>query len=252
LLAVAPATHRDRVAQLIDDAITLYGVRDDDSGLTIQRPLGLVRRALLEAGRRSAAAGRLHDPDHIFDARRDDLGALITGRGPAPDADAIGALTRRRHGPVTSPPLRLGNEDAPPDDELPAAMGQIVGALLTAMSLEVADPGETTEDRRQLRGYGASAGVYEGRARVVDGDVGIEDIEAGDVLIATMTTPAYNVIVPLLGAVVTDTGGVLCHAAIVAREFGIPAVVGTATATTDIPDGTDVRVDGDEGIVTIV
>jgi pyruvate,water dikinase len=252
LLAVAPAARRDRVAQLIDDATTLYGVRDDDSGLTIQRPLGLVRRALLEAGRRSAAAGRLHDPDHVFEAGRDDLGALITGRGDAPHADLLSALSTRRLGRVASPPLRLGDQDVPPDAELPPAMGTIVDALLAAMSLEVADPGEPSRDHRELRGCGASAGVYEGRARIVDSDGGFEDIEAGDVLIATMTTPAYNVVVPLLGAVVTDTGGMLCHAAIVAREFGIPAVVGTATATTDIPDGAHVRVDGDRGTITLL
>ena len=103
-----------------------------------------------------------------------------------------------------------------------------------------------------MRGCGASPGVYEGRARVVSSDGGFEHVEAGDILIATMTTPAYNVVVPLLGAVVTDTGGMLCHAAIVAREFAIPAVVGAGTATTDVPDGAHVRVDGNEGTVTLL
>jgi pyruvate,water dikinase len=73
----------------------------------------------------------------------------------------------------------------------------------------------------------------------------------GDVLIAPTTTPAYNVVLPLLSAVVTDTGGVLSHAAIVAREYGIPAVVATGTATTSIKDGAVVTVDGTRGIVTL-
>jgi len=252
LLATAPPEHRDRVAQLIDDAITLYGVRDDDSGLTIQQPLGLARRALLEAGRRAAAAGRLRDPDHIFDASRDDLDALITGNGAVPHVDDLSARSGRRHNPFIPPPLRLGDDDAPTDDELPPAMGTIVGALLAATSQEVADPRESTGDQRELRGCGASPGVYEGRARVVNSDGGFEHVEAGDILIATMTTPAYNVVVPLLGAVVTDTGGMLCHAAIVAREFAIPAVVGAGTATTDVPDGAHVRVDGNEGTITLL
>jgi pyruvate,water dikinase len=252
LLAKAHPEHRDRAAQLIDDAITLYGVRDDDSGLTIQQPLGLARRALLEAGRRAAAAGRLRDPDHIFDASRDDLDALITGNGAVPHVDDLSARSERRHNRFIQPPLRLGDDDAPPDDELPPAMGTIVGALLAAMSQEVADPRESTGDQRELRGCGASPGVYEGRARVVNSDGGFEHVEAGDILIATMTTPAYNVVVPLLGAVVTDTGGMLCHAAIVAREFAIPAVVGARTATTDIPDGARVRVDGNEGTITLL
>ena len=252
LLAKAPPEHRDRAAQLIDDAITLYGIRDNDSGLTIQQPLGLARRALLEAGRRAAAAGRLRDPDHIFDASRDDLDALVTGNGAVPHVDDLSARSVRRQNPFIPPPLRLGDDDAPPDDELPPAMGTIVGALLAAMTLEAAEPREPTGDQRELRGCGASAGVYEGRARIVDRNGGFEHIEAGDILIATMTTPAYNVVMPLLGAVVTDTGGMLCHAAIVAREFAIPAVVAAGTATTDIPDGAHVRVDGNAGTITLL
>jgi pyruvate,water dikinase len=73
----------------------------------------------------------------------------------------------------------------------------------------------------------------------------------GDVLVAPMTTSAYNVVLPLLGAVVTDTGGLLSHAAIVAREYRIPAVVATGTATMSITDGCVVTVDGDRGVVTI-
>ena len=252
LLTVAPAEHRDRIADVIDDAVTLYGVRDDDSGLTIHQPLGLARRALLEGGHRAAAAGRLHDPDHIFDARRDDLDALITGVGRAPNTDDLRALNARRRGPFTPPSLHLGDDDPPPDDELPPAMGTILGALLAAMSLEAAGPGEPTRNDRELRGFGASAGVYEGRARIVNRDGDFEHIDAGDILVATMTTPAYTVVLPLLGAVVTDTGGILCHAAIVAREFAIPAVVGAGTATTDIPDGTRIRVDGNEGTITLL
>jgi pyruvate,water dikinase len=79
-----------------------------------------------------------------------------------------------------------------------------------------------------------------------------ERIEPGDILVATMTTPAYNVVLPLLGAVVTDTGGMLCHAAIVAREFAIPAVVGVPTATTAIADGAPIRVNGQAGTITML
>jgi pyruvate,water dikinase len=67
-----------------------------------------------------------------------------------------------------------------------------------------------------------------------------------------MTTEAYNGILPLLGAVITDRGGLLSHAATVAREFGIPAVVGTTSATKIIPDGARVRVDGDRGEARLV
>jgi pyruvate,water dikinase len=103
----------------------------------------------------------------------------------------------------------------------------------------------------ELIGIAASRGVYRGKARVVTTPQDFDRLVQGDVLVAIMTTPAYNVLLPLLGAVVTDTGGVLSHAAIVAREYHIPAVVATGTATTSIADGSVVTVDGDRGLVTI-
>ena len=67
-----------------------------------------------------------------------------------------------------------------------------------------------------------------------------------------MTSPAWNVVLPLMAGLVTDRGGLLCHAAIVAREFGIPAVVGTRDATTRVPDGARIHVDGSTGEVRIL
>jgi pyruvate,water dikinase len=72
------------------------------------------------------------------------------------------------------------------------------------------------------------------------------------VLVTRNTSPAFNVVLPLIGAIVTDRGGQLSHAAIVAREYGIPAVVGTREATTMFADGTQVRVNGDKGVVEAV
>jgi pyruvate,water dikinase len=72
------------------------------------------------------------------------------------------------------------------------------------------------------------------------------------VLVTASTTPAFNVALPVVGAIVTDSGGILSHAAIVAREFGIPAVVGTGAATRQVPDGALVLVDGAAGEVTVL
>jgi len=72
------------------------------------------------------------------------------------------------------------------------------------------------------------------------------------VLVTRSTASSFNVVLPLLGAVVTDRGGQLCHAAIVAREYGIPGVVGTREATTLIPDGARVRVDGARGEIHVL
>jgi len=97
----------------------------------------------------------------------------------------------------------------------------------------------------------ASPGVYEGPARRVSRPSEFDRIKQGDVLVTESTTEAFNILLPLLGAIVTDSGGLLSHSAIVAREYGIPGVVGTREATERIADGTRVRVDGDAGEVTV-
>ncbi len=97
-----------------------------------------------------------------------------------------------------------------------------------------------------------NAGVYEGTARLVHSPAEFERIQHGDVLVTRMTSPYFNVVLPLLGAIVTDRGGQLCHAAIVAREYGIPGIVGTREATAKIVDGARVRVDGSTGEVRLM
>jgi pyruvate,water dikinase len=103
-----------------------------------------------------------------------------------------------------------------------------------------------------LRGLAASAGVYEGPARRVSGPAEFDRIVRGDVLVTECTTEAFNILLPLLGAIVTDSGGLLSHPAIVSREYGIPGVVGTRTGTERISDGQRVRVDGNAGEVTVL
>ena len=92
-------------------------------------------------------------------------------------------------------------------------------------------------------------GVYEGPARIINGPEDFNRLQQGDVLVTRNTGPSFNVVLPLLGAIVTDRGGQLSHAAIVAREYGIPAVVGVPAATTRIATGTRLTVDGAAGVV---
>jgi phosphohistidine swiveling domain-containing protein len=97
----------------------------------------------------------------------------------------------------------------------------------------------------------ASGGVYEGPARRVSGPSEFDRIVEGDVLVTESTSEAFNILLPLLGAIMTDSGRLLSRSAIVAREYGIPGVVGTREATERIPDGTLVRVDGSIGEVAV-
>ncbi len=89
-------------------------------------------------------------------------------------------------------------------------------------------------------------------ARLIRSLAEADRLQFGDVLVTESTTEAFNILLPLLGAIVTDNGGLLSHSAIVAREYGIPGVVGTREATERIGDGVLVRVDGDSGEVTVL
>jgi rifampicin phosphotransferase len=150
-------------------------------------------------------------------------------------------------------PMHLGDSPAPMPDPsaLPPPMARLMAAIGTAMG-EMFAVSEEAHEETVIRGLGASSGVREGIARRVAGAVDFDRIQRGDVLLTEATTEAFNILLPLLSAIVTDSGGALSHAAIVSREYGIPGVVGTRDATERIDDGTLVRVDGDAGTVTVL
>ena len=104
----------------------------------------------------------------------------------------------------------------------------------------------------ELAGAGASPGVAEGVARVVADQDDFSRVQTGDILVTTTTTPAWTPLFPALAGLVTETGGILSHAAVVAREYGLPAVVGAAGAATAIQDGMRLRIDGTAGTITVL
>jgi len=152
-----------------------------------------------------------------------------------------------------TPPPMLG--ELPTDDEGNVVIadpfvilnygisGERVGELLEGVSKE-----EVTE----IRGIGASSGVAEGPARVVLDVEKIGEVKPGEILVCKYTNPSWAPVFTKIKAAVTDLGGLLTHAAIVCREYGLPAVVGTISATSKIRSGDIIRVDGDSGVVTIL
>ena len=108
---------------------------------------------------------------------------------------------------------------------------------------------EEGQTRVQAKGVPASPGVYKGRARVIQSLEEAVSLEDGDVLVVRALTPPWTPYLGLIKAVVTNTGGELSHGAVVAREFGIPAVVGTVNGTAVIWDGSVISVDGTNGLV---
>jgi pyruvate, water dikinase len=123
---------------------------------------------------------------------------------------------------------------------------------ITRESLDAWLTAESGETSNILKGFAASRGVVEGTARIVKSVDEISRLQDGDILVCQVTNPTWSPIFSKIAAAVSDIGGSMSHAAIVAREYGLPAVVGTGTATRRIRDGQRIRVDGGLGIVTLL
>ena len=203
-----------------------------------------VRKVVMEFGRRFAEAGVIEDPNDVFYLT---LGELRETAREVSNADRRAPISERkarleRFGAVR-PPAMLGRMPLgePPDDPLGRTMGRFYG-----------EPQEAPGDPSVLRGNPGSPGKIRGPARVVPALAEAGKLKSGDVLVTETTAPPWTPLFATASAVVTDTGGVLSHCAVVAREYRIPAVVGTGAATATIRSGQTVEVDGDRGIVRVL
>jgi rifampicin phosphotransferase len=251
--AKVPAEHRDQFEELLGEARLTYRLRDERGVFSDIWASGLMRRAVLAGGRRVAGKGRIHEPEHLVDAGFDEMCALVSGAdGPSADELAARSEYRASHNSKVAPRV-LGEPPPPPPD--PAGLPPDIGRVMRATGVSLGHlfgSSELEHEEHVLRGLAASRGIYEGPARRISGPTEFDRILKGDVLVTQSTTEAFNILLPLLGAIVTDSGGLLSHSAIVAREYGIPGVVGTREATDRIADGARVRVDGDAGEVTVL
>jgi pyruvate,water dikinase len=249
-----PVDHREDFDDRLAEVRLMYRLRDERGAFSDGWAVGLGRRALLEVGRRLSATGLLTDPEHAVELRADEVRALLLGTGPGPDATEVADRFEWRSTMTTSeaPPfLRAVPPPPPPPEWLPRRARRTAAAMNTFLSALFGVP-ETPNSDTVLTGLAVNTGVYEGPARLVEGSEDFARIRRGDVLVTRMTSPYFNVVLPMLGAIVTDRGGQLCHAAIVAREYGIPGIVGTRDATRTIRDGDLVRVDGTAGEVHVL
>lgn len=188
----------------------------EDTHYEFTRPLPILRRALLEIGGRLVAAGVLDRPEDVFHLRLAELEAGPDGR--------LRQLARTR---------------AARRDELAG-----VRLIDPRAVYPVRDSGDAL-----LAGEPASGGRVTGPVRVIRGPEEFGRLRTGDIMVCPYTNPSWTPLFQRAAAVVVDTGGVLSHAAIVAREYGIPAIMGSAVGTTILHDGQVVTVDGDTGRV---
>ncbi|HEY1276185.1 MAG TPA: PEP-utilizing enzyme [Thermoleophilaceae bacterium] len=237
---IADRGERERFAELLE-RVKAAVVLEETHTYHIDYPgLAATREALLGFGRRLVGEGRLERSDDVFMLRREELRqALAT----SPDEPLTGLVAERRtaleRARLTHAEPFLG--PAPGTDDLPPMVAKFYGV-----------PGTATRDGDSLRGTPASAGEATGVARVVLGAEDFSRVHAGDVLVCATTTPAWTPLFSSIAALVTDTGGILSHAAIVAREYGLPVVVGAEAATRFVPDGALVSVNGASGEVRIL
>lgn len=206
-------------------AIFQVNTMEDHNHLMEQETCGRLREAIDRVGRHLAAEGHIDAPDDVFHLHAAELRTV--------DPHRFGALVAERRNEVAAhaelePPAFIGPEpeQAPPADA------------------EAVEEGV-------LRGEGTSRGRATGRARVAADTPYPPDVDPGDILVASDAGPAWTPVFPVIGGLVLDRGAGYQHAALVAREYRIPAVIGTKRATTAITDGQLVTVDGDEGVVVL-
>lgn len=203
----------------------------------LTRAWPVFRRALARVGAHLVGRGVLGSADDVYFLTRAELAAAVAG--DRTERAAVAAARRRtwQAQRMLSAPLVLGR------------LPRVLTSLMDAADRALRD--DSKVDGATVRGIPASVGRATGRARIVRGPEDFDRLETGDVLICPMTTPAWTVLFSRAVAIVTDVGSIAAHASIVAREYGLPAVVGTGDATSRIPDGTRVTVDGGAGLVRL-
>ncbi len=202
-----------------------------------------VRLVLIAVGEKLVEAGRLDEADDVMFLRYNELRGLI-GSADAIDARAIVAGRRRER--------EAAAKVHPRDWVGTVTPSQLAFPYLVNWGYPDRFYQTQSDDQRVVSGLGASAGIVEGIARVVRTVDEFDEVRDGDILVCQMTNPAWVVLFTKIAGLVTDTGGTTSHPAVLAREFGIPAVIGTSVATHRIVTGDRVRVDGTAGRVEIL
>lgn len=242
-----------RFERALERALRAYPVREDNEFFTVSAPLALLRRAVREVGRRAADRGELAATEDVYLLTLEELRSVAAGRGI--DPELTGRRRRERAWVLAHPgPPSYGRPPAPPPpvDRLPAAARLVNSAFLWAVDRILAPQREGGPSDGMITGIAASPGRYTGAVRVIRSEAEFDRLVPGDVLVCPVTSPVWSVLFPSVGALVTDHGGTLSHPAIIAREYGVPAVVATRVATGTLRDGQVVAVDGTAGTVAVV
>lgn len=231
--ALATSPRRLRAfRRVLTDAQHLVPVREEQvAELTISWPV--MRRAVMRIGEALASREVIAEADDVFFLTRDEALSALRG-GPAASVDVAARRSTREEQSRLVPPLTVGRLN-PLLGRLWAGMARLFGAV--------------PSDTAIVSGTPASPGRASGPVRVIRGPQQFEELETGEILVAPLTAPAWTPLFRRAAAVVTDVGSPAAHASIIAREYGIPAIVGCGDATARLQTGQRVTVDGTNGNV---
>ena len=234
---------RDRLAKALELTLRMNPLTPDHHFYIDQGTNARVRLVLIAIGKKLVEEGKLSDAEDVMYLHYNELRTLMAGSNGFDAEDLIGDRRDQR-------------EDAyeiRPRDWVGTATEESLAfpyLALWAFPEKVYRKPSTTAG--EIRGLAASVGVVEGTARVVISPEQFAEVQRGEIAICRMTSPAWVVLFTKIAGLVTDAGGMASHPAVVSREFGLPAVVGTSDATRQIKTGDRVRVNGATGIVQIL
>ena len=242
-----PEADRERFDDLVAVARVAYGFNDDNTLVLFSMPLGLVRRAVLEVGRRLAARGRVDDAADAFEATGAELPRVLAGAGPEADVLApVGPSGRR---PIGS--RHRSWSASPSPSESPSDSPTPLGGSARCTTPGGAAGGSASEPAARPRPW-ARRSCAAGPSSRCDPVDALLRIEPGDVLVTDTTTPPTTWCSRCSAAVAVEQGGAMSHAAILARELGLTAVIGVPGLLDRVQDGDQVEVDPIAGTITVV
>jgi pyruvate,water dikinase len=244
-LALYPEQIKTKFEELLIASQKHNQVQEDHNWWIDQLTPANVRHVFMEFGRRMSAGGTIEKPEDVFMLEGAEVIAAATSEftvdWKSVVSDRVEEMKRWEN---YDPPIKLGRiSAAAPDSAQSRALNSFFGAI---------SPDELVDRPGLMTGSPASKGKIVGTARVITRLADAGRLLPGDILVTVSTLPPWTPLFATAGGVVTDAGGSLSHAAIVAREYGIPAVVGTVFGTTTIKDGHQIEVDGDDGTVRIL
>jgi phosphohistidine swiveling domain-containing protein len=243
LMEQAPAgAGRDRLQVALDRALAMNPLTPDHHFYIDQGTNARLRLVAIAIGRKLVEAGHVLDPEDVLFLRYNELRLLMADPAAVPARELVSRRRDEREAAfAVRPPEWIGTATEE--------------ALAFPYLANWGFPDRfyrAREVQEELVGLAASPGVVEGPARVVNSPEQFDSVREGDVLVCTMTNPAWVVVFTKVAGLVTDSGGVVSHPAVIAREFGIPAVVGTSVATERVTTGDVLRVNGTTGRVELL